>query len=228
MWRMLVTGVAVLSAIAANTSFAADMSAPAYRAAPMPPPTVNWTGCYGGLQAGGVADFTNFQGSGTFGAGPQLGGQVGCNYQISGFVFGVEGDGTWVDANANNASGTTGALTTNSTKNRWDADLTLRTGFAWDNYLVYNKLGAAWGGFDFTQTLPGTTLSASATLPGFIEGIGAEYMISQHWSAKLEFDVSIFDAQTLNLSCAGVCGVATSTSPMLFELGGRVGANYRF
>jgi outer membrane immunogenic protein len=226
---MLATGAAVLGVIAANTSFAADMSAPAYKAAPMAPPTVNWTGCYGGLQAGGLADFTNFEGPGTFGAGAQLGGQVGCNYQISGFVFGIEGDGVWANADASNTSGAAGAVTTDSTKNRWDADLTLRTGFAWDHYLIYNKLGATWGGFDFTQTFPGTQLSGSATLPGFIEGIGAEYMISQNWSAKLEFDVSIFDAQTVNLGCSGACaGIGTSISPMIFELGGRVGANYRF
>jgi outer membrane immunogenic protein len=227
MRRVFVTAAILTGVVAANTGYAADMSTPAYKSAPVATYVVNWTGCYGGFQGGGLGTFNNFLGTGTFGAGPLAGGQIGCNYQISGFVFGLEADGFWADANANNTAGIPGASTTNSAKNRWDADITLRTGFAWDHYYVYNKLGATWGGFDFRSTFPGGVLSTSQTLPGFLEGIGAEYMISQQWSAKLEFDLMWYDAQTLNLACSGAC-LATTTSPMIFELAGKVGVNYHF
>jgi outer membrane immunogenic protein len=47
-----------------------------------------WTGAYLGLQGGWAWTTPGLDASGVFG-----GGQIGYNYQIGSFMFGVEGDG---------------------------------------------------------------------------------------------------------------------------------------
>src|SRR5712691_5596882 len=106
--KILLAAVA-LSALVAEPAMAADLAvkAPLYKA---PPPVYvySWTGCYIGGNVGGLwarKDWTNrtpgvFNGLpiGTHDADSWLGGvQAGCNYQVGGWVFGIQGDYDWTD-----------------------------------------------------------------------------------------------------------------------------------
>src|SRR5271166_4937042 len=135
-----------LSMLAASavTAFAADL--PVYTKAPVVAPVVvyNWTGCYVGANGGGLWvrkdwRFTTTQAFvGSHNADGALGGaQVGCNYQIDHFVFGIQGDYDWA-----NASGSSPDLTNNGTlydRSQIDGvgSVTARFGYAIDRLLLY-------------------------------------------------------------------------------------------
>ena len=180
------------------------------KAAPVVPFT--WTGCYAGVQAGvgaqtdGFAQngFTDtpiegFGGNGANGLGVIAGGQIGCNYQISQLVVGIEGDGVW--SSIQNTAGFTdpdGEGLRLRTRNLWDADVALRVGAAFDRLLVYGKGGVSWGGFSFNEqfTGPGTdgeTINGSRTLPGLLIGVGMEYAFLGNWSAKIEYNYIAYE-----------------------------------
>src|SRR5260370_5800273 len=111
MKKLLLSGVA-LAALAVGPAavapaLAADLSQPIYKALPPPAPAFSWSGCYvgGTIGAGyawtentntvnttsGFGDFRPGQGFANHTSGFAGGGQLGCNYQISRFVIGVEG-----------------------------------------------------------------------------------------------------------------------------------------
>src|SRR5262249_39317079 len=88
-----VTGCGLVPLLA-GSGMAADLAVKA-----KPVLIYNWTGCYGGIHFGSLFEQQDW---GVFGSGNDtglvLGGQLGCNYQISSWVFGVQGDLTWTDA----------------------------------------------------------------------------------------------------------------------------------
>src|SRR3990172_1550129 len=104
MKRILLAGTALLALTAAQPSLAAD--APVYKGpAPAAAALFNWSGCYIGVNAGGVWGRSNID----IPAYPSnfnidmssiaVGGQIGCNWQAPGsaFVVGIEGDGSWMN-----------------------------------------------------------------------------------------------------------------------------------
>ena len=141
MQRHLKTIVAALTAAGLSAGIgvsasAADLPpAPGYAKAPIAP-AYNWTGCYVGGHAGGgiiATSFVNTTSSTDGGGGALAGGQGGCNYQAGQFVFGVEGEGAWSGiTNRFHEIGTAGFSETLTGRNRADADLALRVGFAVD------------------------------------------------------------------------------------------------
>src|SRR5262245_20609416 len=100
-------GSLAISALLTAPVLAADLPARVVKA---PPPVIavayNWSGCYIGA-AGGWAwgrsthDLAgNATDTGPFNVnGGIAGGTLGCNIQTSQFVFGIEGDGSWVGKN---------------------------------------------------------------------------------------------------------------------------------
>ena len=159
----LLATVAVISF--ASIASAADMpvKAPVYRT---PVATVyNWSGCYIGLNAGGGwarTEFTNTVNTTAFGhldpgegftydnSGFVGGGQIGCNYQVNQWVFGVEGsfDGTSIKGDANNPAILNDDIFT--TKINSLATVTGRVGYAWNNVLLYAKGGYAGANVQFS------------------------------------------------------------------------------
>jgi outer membrane immunogenic protein len=106
-----------------GTSLAADMAVKA-RPMPVPVPVYSWSGCYIGVNGGGIWSDSNrhVQPTGqylvdpNFATRPDLlayvtqdyrvdrsggtaGGQIGCNYQSGSWVFGLEGDAEWTGIN---------------------------------------------------------------------------------------------------------------------------------
>src|SRR5882724_7428116 len=99
MKKLLLAG-AVAAMFASGPAMAADMPVKAPPAAPAAPP-FSWTGIYIGAEFGGGWGSKNW----TFDVGTSTshntssflaGGEIGFNYQVGAWVFGVEGDGLWM------------------------------------------------------------------------------------------------------------------------------------
>jgi len=174
---------------------AADAGRPPYRA-PIPY-FYNWSGFYVGAHIGG-ADADGL-GSGFIG-----GGQVGFNHQVGQWVFGVEGD---ISATSLSKSFDFGMIHAESSLD-WISTFAGRAGYAFDRWLVYGKLGAAWahGSGSVSMNFPGFfgSISASNTVSGWMLGVGTEYALRDNWSVKLEYNRMEFDPGTINAVKAGV------------------------
>jgi outer membrane immunogenic protein len=217
MKRVMLTGVAIATLLAAGSAMAADMSVP-FKAAPMAAvPVYNWTGCYIGIHGGGAAIRENQ--TSTWSDGGLFGGQLGCNYQIDHLVIGIEGEGAWSGVSSSQG-GNGGPATT--FKNAWDADVAMRFGLAYDRFFVYEKIGASWSDHQFN--LGGTT--GRVTVPGLLWGFGLEYGLTPQWTAKIETDF-IFNAAT-DATMTTVGATTFTTSVNSTAVLAKVGLNYRF
>jgi outer membrane immunogenic protein len=186
---------AVMLTSASAASEAADVSrGPTYLPTPPPIPFVyNWTGFYAGAHAGvGWSDGD----SGFIG-----GGQVGFNYQINQWVLGVEGDiaGTTIkDSVSATVVGPGAVLTGNAEASLdWVSTLAPRVGYAFNNWLVYGKVGGAWAHASGTVStaingMQFGSISVDETVSGWMLGIGAEYALSNNWTAKIEYNMMDF------------------------------------
>jgi outer membrane immunogenic protein len=240
MKRSLVIVAALM--FAAPAAQAADMALKA----PLPPaPAYSWTGCYLGVHAGGGAMNATFVDE--WGGGGVAGGQIGCNYQIEHLVVGIEGEGYWSSLKSTYTDiFPPGSDNENdSARNKWDFDVALRAGFAWDRTLVYGKAGVAWGRFAFNEGFtepcgflgPGLCSineTGSTTLPGLLLGFGGEYAFASapNWSVKLEYNfidyfaraVPFNELSTFTQATPFVETFSTSATKQIVK----VGLNYKF
>ncbi len=228
---------------------------PVYKAAP--PAVYNWTGCYVGGQVGVGAQTDGFattssegfyanNGTNANGWGAVAGGQIGCNYQTGMLVVGVEADGLWsgITNQGTFTEGFTGSSFSegfsNTARNNWDVDIAARVGVAFDRVLIYGKGGVAWGGFNFSWSVPNSEggagvfsegYSGSATLPGALIGIGLEYGLTEHWTAKIEYNYIAFaqESVTFPISVDGVpTGYTYTASEGATKQLIKIGINYKF
>ena len=145
-------------------------------------------------------------------SGFEIGAQAGYNWQTGPWVFGVEGD---LEA--------TGASDTASDRfafwkfsNPWFGTVRGRAGYAFNNVLFYGTAGLAFGELD-GQTFFGR--SESHTTAGWTAGVGAEFGLTQNWTAKIEY--LYVDLADENFSITGV--------PNGYRFGlVRAGLNYHF
>ena len=102
------------------------------------------------------------------------GGQVGFNYQVDRWVWGVEAQFSWSDIDGVGLCNVIG-INTCRTKIDWLGTAALRLGFTIDHALVYVKGGAAWVHDKYDTDIQGqaTTFgSASETRWGWMFGTG--------------------------------------------------------
>jgi outer membrane immunogenic protein len=188
MYRLVKFCVVAAALVAAPVvAEAADQGRPVYRAAP-PVPYYDWSGFYVGVHAG----FGSNDGeSGVLG-----GGQVGFNYQVGQWVFGVEGEFSGTSLGGESASIIApgfGAVTA-EVNHSWLSTVAFRAGWAFDRWLVYGKFGAAWANVsaDVIATgMGGQTVAVSIddTVSGWVFGVGTEYAFLNNWSAKFEYNM---------------------------------------
>lgn len=153
---------------------------------PMPPPPMfyNWSGVYVGAHVGGgFADI----GFGSDASGFLGGGQLGYNYQIGRFVFGLEAEisGTGV----NNGFAGVGPLAVGVNWNSLTT-LTPRFGWAFNEWLLYGKIGVAWADVDVNATVGGIPIGGNGGISsGFLLGVGVEHPLwVPNWTAKIEYE----------------------------------------
>jgi len=225
MKKILLTGTALLtfvtgSAMAADLRRPAPAPAPVYTKAPMMP-AFTWTGCYVGGNVGGLwakKDWTNA----ALGAESSVdisswlaGGQVGCNYQVSAWVFGIQGDYDWSGASGSNNNVLFPFVAQSNIRSL--ASVTGRVGYAWDRFLLYAKGGGAWTRDEYSMTanalIPGFTIAtASETRGGWTVGIGGEYAFLDWLTGFAEYDYYGFGTKQNTFGPCGalVCGFAAT------------------
>ncbi len=193
----------ILLAAFATTSRAADL--PNYKNAALAPPSTatTWTGAHIGAHFGygwgrsttGNAVLAAVYGSVPYLTGPLAGLQAGYDYEFANnFVVGAELDVShaWLNSRVGIPpfSFASGSMD-------WFWSARLRLGYAIDRFLVYGT-----GGFTQVKTSGhGSNLFFPAgfttgnTHNGWVIGLGAQYMITPHWLAGLEYLHGQYDKQ---------------------------------
>ena len=146
-----------------------------------------WTGCYGGLNAGGVWS------PGIDAFGLTGGGQVGCNWQWNtSIVWGGEADIQYTGLDGSRDVFAPGASAHESFRSRWLATFRGRLGWlVTPNMNFYATGGLAVANVDTTSivTFNGNTnnMSDSTTHAGWMLGGGLVGMFAPRWSVKVEY-----------------------------------------
>lgn len=191
---------------------AADLAPQPYTKAPpyvAPTPIYNWTGFYIGGHVGGAfggSDNILAPGFGGGNDGVFMGGvQAGYDYQFApNWVMGLEANYSFLD-------------TSSSFANRGLGSVTGRLGYTWGPALLYVKGGYAWADTRFSNGFGG-----DGGNDGYTVGAGLEYMFTQNWSGKLEYQY--YDFGTINVSDSlGFIGSFRNDQHTI-----KAGLNYRF
>jgi outer membrane immunogenic protein len=216
----------------AGAASAADMG-PAYKAPPAAVPLpFSWTGFYIGAHIGGGWSDTDWPGAlvGSPGVSYDMdgflgGAQIGFNYQVGAWVFGIEGDVSWTDIDG---AGTDVLGTVYSSNIDWLGSITGRLGVAWDRWLLYVKGGVAFGDGNGSVVDPlfGAFTTEDDTQVGWTLGAGVEWAFWDAWSAKLEYQYYAFDDIDLTFVGPGPTFVGLNTDTDIHTV--KFGINYRF
>jgi opacity protein-like surface antigen len=171
--------------------------------APAASSAYNWTGLYGGIEGGGVFGNSDQIGQLTGGERPTaaatpsfavdgglLGGTLGYNSEFDRkFVFGFEGDMSWVDASGSAQQiPPFNTAQTASTRELWLATARARLGLIpADRWLVYATGGLAAADVQ-ADIAPSTFFTPESYVrPGWTAGAGIEAVITGNWTAKIEY-----------------------------------------
>ena len=197
-------GLALLATTTA--SVAADLG-PISRPYAAPAPAYaaySWMGPYIGANVG--YQFGSVTHSPADPSGGAVGGQVGYNWQNGQFVFGVETDLQWANADD--------VVSPDKFTNTWFGTARGRIGYAMNNILVYGTGGLAYGGLKLEHK----ALTQSESALGWALGVGMEVGLTPNWTARVEYLYLDLNDKTF----------FTGTSHGLESNVLRAGANYRF
>jgi outer membrane immunogenic protein len=242
----------------ATSAVAADLPR---KAPPLPPvqsvQPANWTGFYVGVHGGyswgqwdgnlhfdpgtGPLEVFNPARRTIDGNGWLAGGQIGFNYQINSFVFGLEADASWTNLKGRGSFNTAPGDFNWAIENRlnWFGTARARAGVAVDSFLFYATGGVAFGqskgDLVVSEVVPCCLVTAVASANenhvGWTVGGGVEWMYSRNWSVKAEY--LYVDLGTADYHFVGTTFVGTphTTDNFLGDLTFsvvRAGLNYRF
>tara|TARA_R110002020_G_scaffold124533_1_gene281542 strand:- start:5033 stop:5668 length:636 start_codon:yes stop_codon:yes gene_type:complete len=187
----LLASAATLTAFsAANAADAVDQIPEAPVAYEQPAPVSDWSGFY--LGAYGAYDKGRFDGSdrdGAFGGGAY----GGYNMQSGKIVYGVEAD---IGKNGEEgvvAPGVTGEAGLNGSARA-------RVGYDLNPFLIYGTAGVALQ----DNELSDATSSDSKTAVGYTVGAGAEALVTDNITARVEYRYTDFGSDTYNLNSGPV------------------------
>jgi outer membrane immunogenic protein len=272
MRKLFLFGLATFAAMMlGGVAQAADMP---LKAPPMAAPIMyNWTGFYIGGHIGGAWADRNghdrFDGNRCFGEEPSVcfddhdlgrnngrfigGGQVGFNYQVNQWVWGVEGQISAVTGH--NRDDDCGFFTWGNVhdhlfrcdnRGNWVATVAARLGVTFGqtgNWLLYVKGGGAFADARFGVRLrddcPWEFCTSNFafnnndnTRTGWMVGVGLEYGAWGNWSWKLEYNFMDFGHRNIHfdnamLDCVG-CAIVRDIDADLRVNVVKFGLNYRF
>jgi outer membrane immunogenic protein len=225
-------------------ALAADLPVNPYSKAPvLIPAWYDWSGFYGGLNAGGgwnrncwtlvnnasvILSPPVSEGCNTANGG-LAGGQAGYRWQMSSWVFGVEGQGDWADLMGNNRNtflngpgGLPGGFGVTD-KTRIDALglFTGQIGYAWDKVLFYVKGGAAVVSARYATADIGTALTIDQSNElrwGGTVGAGVEFSFIPDWSIAFEYDHLFMGTKTMSFYSDGLFNLPLNN----FSAGNRI------
>ena len=194
----------IVSVGVAEESKAADLAPAATLDVPSSMPAApNWSGLYVGIHGGyGWADITHTD---TFGTTPDtvnydvdgglFGGQIGYNVQFGNAVLGIEGDIAW--------SGIDGSTAGPPIPASFDLDViaTIRGRFGWafDSFLLFGSIGAAWADVGTTQ---GGFGSDSNSHTGIVLGAGGAWRATDNISFTAEYLYGNFGEESYDIGGA--------------------------
>jgi outer membrane immunogenic protein len=263
MKRMLI-GITALTSLLATSAFAADLPARTYTKAPVyVEPVFNWTGFYLGGNLGYSWGRSSDSSALTNGAGTILfastgktdlngivgGGQIGYNWQMQGWVWGLEADIQGTDEKGSRAficpaaaclppaalapaGGIAAAL---NQKIDWFGTVRARGGvLVTPMVLLYATGGLAYGEVATNETVGAlsTAFSTNSTNVGWTVGAGVEGVIGGNWTARLEYlYVDLGHASGSFLTTIGALGggaISSSYNSHITDNIVRVGINYKF
>jgi opacity protein-like surface antigen len=240
--RAGVCAVVLATPIAAQGADLVAVPAPVAQA-----PLWSWTGFYAGVHvangwannswrsgSGAIFDspvlapfFIPFVGSAS-GSGAVAGGQVGYNYQIGSWVFGVEAALSAADINSN--IGCAKALFSCNANVDGLGTLTGRAGFAFDQFLIYARAGAAGQHVHYNMNLipiagVASVFNGSDNRTGWTAGAGVEFAFSPALSAVAEYDYLDFGTHVATVIDQN--GNAAHVTPTQTTHLVKVGLNYK-
>ncbi len=132
------------------------------------------------------------------------GGQIGYNWQIASWVFGIEAQ--FEGANLTKTVANPFTLGFGSMTAKVDSYYTVagRLGYAVDSWLPYIKAGYAGARLKTTDfDVFGDRLASSNWRSGFIVGGGLEYGITQNWIVGVEYNYMDFGSKTFTANSTG-------------------------
>jgi len=212
-----------------------------------------WSGCYVGVNLGGVAgrDRDNWTGikdvdivTGTAlpaaadaslsGSGVIGGGQFGCIAQTGAWVWGAEGDIQYTGLSESRTA--LSSMTqfgpgqiSESFSSHWLSTIRGRVGYATGPVLFYGTGGVAFAGVNFSDQVcfsatACNAASTSSTPVGFAVGGGVEWAFAPSWSVRAEYLWVDLGTTTFDSSPF----LAITHNHHLTENIGRLGLNVRF
>lgn len=223
----------------------------AFGAIAAPASAGDWTGFYVGLHAGGAfgdTDWTNV----TDGSGAVLdlnptqtlpqsvdgvlgGAQLGYNFQMTNWVFGIDLSGSGLDYDETTSNPNAGgAEEFGASEIEWLASAAARLGWSWQDSLFYLKGGYAVGNVNTSFVDPGAGGDASAdsysteeTHNGWLAGAGFEHEIGEHTSVGLEYNyVDLGSQDHTGLTVGGAATMVNDIDVQLHTVTARL--NYHF
>jgi outer membrane immunogenic protein len=235
MTKNILLGAVAALVIGTTAASAADLP---MKAAPVPILIYDWTGFYIGVAGGGSLGTSNHLAPTgdlyTLGynvKGGLVGGTFGYNWQVSSFVFGMEGDASWVGeygSHLDDGPVIGDPAVTSFTKETWLVTARARFGYAVNNLLFYGTGGYAGAGVTAGLKDSGTNaliVSSSGTRNGWTAGGGLEWGFAPNWSAKFEWLYMKFDSKGFNT--LGLADGVRGSVPLDDNVV-RAGINYRF
>lgn len=151
--------------------------------------------------------------------GFDLGGQVGYNFDMGGFVLGAEADAQWSNINYSQRVG--GAVTDAFNVNYF-ATVRGRAGLTYNQFMPYITGGFAIGQGTGSYSSMGGTFSEAKTHTGWTAGAGLEFAATESVTVKLEYLYTDLGTQSY---FAGT-GSATNANYRFGAI--RLGANFKF
>lgn len=266
--KRILMGAAIASMLS-TAALAADLAPRMYTKAPVAPPVVyDWGGFYVGGNVGyswgrssDTSTLTNgagtvlFESSGSSNLNGVIGGgQIGYNWQMQNWLFGLEADIQGADESGSRSfTCPTGVCTPNtgilgaglfpgpavpvtlSQKIDWFGTVRGRIGLlATPRVLLYGTGGLAYGGVNTSETIGAAALgfSNTETRVGWTLGAGIEGAIGGGWSAKLEYlymDLGTTSGSFLTpIAALGGGFISSNFNSRITDNILRVGVNYRF
>jgi len=191
--KKFLIGAVGLVAMATSAS-AADLAARPYTNAPPPyiQPMYNWSGFYIGINGGwgesrNTFEYWGFDHSHNA-TGGTVGLQVGYNWQVGAWVFGLEAQGNWADLSNSFIDPFDPRFSVGSKVDALGL-FTGRIGYAANNVLFYVKGGAADVGHEYWAAFNGVDfIDVSHIKWGADVGVGLEWGFTPNWSFGVEYN----------------------------------------